>query len=272
MGICFGSEVPETIIDDPKEGDSCHVLFKKTGLLSRDQFIYQDCDLEKKWLKMDKQGGLFSNPTYIIENFVRKEGEDFGEVLCAAKLDVKECFTYGHETHDDSDSSGSDSGSDDGIEEHVEKTKMKWAQKIKVKFYSDREMTNQIGEVKVKAKGKAKKTVTTTITTEEDGTEKHESSTEIKKKCKKLKYTIEELHGHEDDMPKIKIDGKPNHSAHKLAWDSDCFSAECNPGSWGSDQIEVKTSWKHPALGMLMGYIIAKEISPDDVKDNVHVF
>jgi hypothetical protein len=40
---------------------------------------------------------------------------------------------------------------------------------------------------------------------------------------------------------------------------------------WGSDQIEVHTNWKNPALGMLMGYIIAKDISPDDIKDKVAI-
>lgn len=271
MGCLFSSDVPENIIDDPKEGDICNVLFKKTGMFASDQFIYQDGDKEKKWLKMDKQGGLFSNPKYILENFVRKEGESFGECLVSAKLDVKECRTYGHETHEDSDSSGSDSLSDGVLDEKVEKTKMKWAQKIKVVFYDDREMTNKIGEIKVKAKGKAKKTTTTTVHAEEDGTERHETNHKIEKKCKKVKYVIEELKG-EDEMPKIKVDGKPNHSAYKLSWESPCFESECDSSSWGSDEITVKTSWKNPALGMLMGYIIAKEISPDDIKDNVHVW
>jgi hypothetical protein len=34
----------------------------------------------------------------------------------------------------------------------------------------------------------------------------------------------------------------------------------------------VESSYKNPALGMLMGYIVAKDISPDDIKANVRVF
>ena len=48
--------------------------------------------------------------------------------------------------------------------------------------------------------------------------------------------------------------------------------AEIDSNNWGSQQIEVKTDWKNPALGMLMGYVIAKEISPDDILDKVSVF
>jgi len=278
-----GTSVPKEIIPDPTPGQECKVLFKKTGMMSRDQYVYQDMNKEKKWLLMDKEGSLFSNPTYVLENFVRGKNpnkKDEGECLCAAKLEVTEAKTYGFSVHEDSDSSEDDSGEwVDEVEVVVEK--MKWRQAIKVKFYRDRERTNLIAEVKVKAKGKAKKTTKTTMetvsSTDADGnttqSEVERVAVTIEKKCTKVKYTITELKGEEKEMPHIKLVGKPNGKAGKLKWESHVFNAEIDPKiGFSSDQIEVHTNWKDPALGMLMGYIIAKDISPDDIKDRVAVW
>jgi len=193
---------------------------------------------------------------------------------------VTEAKTYGFETHEDSDSSEGDSG-EWGEEADVVVVKMKWRQGIKVKFYRDRERTDLIAEVKVKAKGKAKKTTKTTMETvtktDEDGNSSSEEvervAVTIEKKVTKVKYTITELKGEEKEMPPITMAGKPNGKAGKLKWESPVFSAEIDPkGGFSSDQIEVNTKWKNPALGMLMGYIIAKDISPDDIKDKVVVW
>lgn len=276
---CGSSSIPDVIIPDPEAGQTCKVLFKKTGMFSKDQNVYQDCDKDKKWLMMDKEGGFWSNPTYVLENFVRPEGEKRGQCLVSAKLDVCEAKTYGREVHEDSDSSSDDSDDDEGETDRVV-AKMKWAQKIKVKFYSDRERNNKIAEIKVKAKGKAKKTVTTKRRMVEDKdaegnvTGEHEEAdvkTKIEKKVKKVKYVIEELEG-EEECPKIVLKGKPNKSAYKLEWEGDVFQAEIESSNWGAQEIEVKTSYKNPALGMLMGYIVAKDISPDDIMDKVAVF
>lgn len=276
---CGASSVPDVIIPDPEPGQKCNVLFKKQGTFAKDQNIYQDGDTSKKWLFMDKEGGFFSNPTYVLENFVRKEGSKQGEVLCAAKLEVTEAITYGREAHIDSDSSSDDSSDDEG-EEYRIVAKMKWAQKVKVKFYSDRDRNDKIAEIKVKAKGKAKKTTTVSFHEVEDRNDEGEvtgthqerrEEVEIKKKVKKVKYKIEELKG-EDEPPEIKLKGKPNKSAYKLEWDGPVFQAEIDSSMWGSTEIEVKTDYKNPALGMLMGYIVAKDISPDDIKDNVVVW
>lgn len=279
MGCCDSkSSVPDVIIPDPEPGEKCKVLFKKNGMMSRDQNVFKDGDTSQKWLMLDKEGSFWSNPTYILENFVRDESGK-GKVLAAAKLIVTEAKTYGMKTKEDSDSSESDS-SDSQSTQEIMVTKMKWAQAIKVKFYSDREMTDEIAEIKVKAKGKAKKTVVTTTREVEDkdeegnvtGTHEEESvKTDIEKKVKKVKYVIKELKG-EEEPPKIELDGKPNKNAYKLEWKGEVFEAEIESSGWGSQEIEVKTSWKNPALGMLMGYVIAKEISPDDIKDRVHVF
>jgi len=275
MGNCGSSSVPDVIIPDPTPGQKCHVLFKKTGMFARDQNVFMDCDKEKKWLMMDKEGSFFSNPTYVLENFVRKVDEKGkqskrGECLCAAKLKITECKTYGHETHEDSDSSSEDS-SDGEVTEEV--TKMKWAQAVKVEFFSDREMKDEIATLKVKAKGKAKRTKITKEVEDHDDegnvTGTHEEiSYEFDKKIKKVKYMIKELKG-EEEMPKVTLEGKPNKSAYKLKWAGDVFQAEIESSNWGAQEIEVKTEFKNPALGMLMGYITAKEISPDDILDKV---
>lgn len=276
---CGSSSVPDVILPDPVPGQKCKVLFKKQGTFAKDQYVYMDGDTDKKWLFMDKEGAFWSNPTYVLENFVREEGSKKGEVLSVAKLEITEAITYGRKESVDSDSSSDDSTDDEGEEMRVV-AKMKWAQKIKVKFYSDRERTKKIAEVKVKAKGKAKKetTYTTREVEDKDGegnvTGTHEETSEsskISKKVKKVKYVIEELEG-EDEMPKINLKGKPNKSAYKLEWDGPVFQAEIESSNWGSTEIEVNTDFKNPALGMLMGYIIAKDISPDDIMDKVSVF
>lgn len=274
---CGASSVPDVIIPDPTPGQACDVLFKKTGMFARDQNVFFDKDETKKWLLMDKSGSLFSNPTYILENFVRTnpDKKNEGECLVSAKLDVTDCKTYGHENHSDSDSSGSDSSAD--VEYEVEVVKMKWAQAVKIKFYSDRDRSKCIAVVKVKAKGKAKKTTTTETYTSTDSegneSEQMRQNIAIEKKCKKVKYTITEMEGEEEgSYPKIELGGKLNGKASKLEWKSECFTAEIDANGWGSDKIEVKSSWKNPALGMLMGYIIAKDVSPDDIKDNVSVW
>jgi len=280
-----GNSAPKVIIPDPTPGQECKVLFKKTGMMSRDQYVYQDMDKEKKWLLMDKEGSLFSNPTYVLENFVRGKNpnkKDQGECLCAAKLEVTEAKTYGHHTKEDSDSSEDSSGEWGEIAETTTE-KMKWRQAVTVKFFSDRDHNDLIAKVKVKAKGKArrttKKTMETVVSMDADGNEQRQEvervQVNIDKKCNKVKYVITELKGWTDEkeMPKIKLHGKPNGKAEKLKWESPLFTAEIDTKiGYSSDQIEVHTNWQNPALGMLMGYIIAKDISPDDIKDKVVVW
>jgi hypothetical protein len=147
-----GTSVPKVIIPDPTPGQECKVLFKKTGTFARDQYVYQDCDKEKKWLLMDKEGSLFSNPTYVLENFVRNNPQKKNEGVClaAAKLEVTEAKTYGFSVKEDSDESEPDSGEwGDGDATSVT-VKMKWKQVVKVKFFSDRERKECVAEVKVK--------------------------------------------------------------------------------------------------------------------------
>lgn len=276
---CGSSSVPAIIIPDPTPGQKCHVLFKKTGMFASDQNVFLECDKDKKWLMMDKEGaGIFSNPTYVLENFVRKTDDKGkvskrGECLCKAKLKVTEARTYGFESHEDSDSSSDDSD----LEVSVDKLKMKWAQAIKVEFFTDREMKDEIATVKVKAKGKATRTKVTREVEDKDAegnvTGTHEQiSYTVEKKVKKVKYMITEMKGKsKDELPKITLEGKPNKSAYKLKWTGALFKAEIDSNGWGSQEIIVDTDFTNPALGMLMGYVIAKEISPDDILDKVNV-
>jgi len=194
-------------------------------------------------------------------------------------LEVTEAKTYGFSAHEDSDESEPDSGEwGDGDSSSVT-VKMKWKQVVRVKFFSDRDRKNQIAEVKVKAKGKAKKTTTTTketvTNTDSDGNQTTEEvervAVDIQKKVTRVLYHITEMHGEEGKLPPIELHGKPNKTADKLRWEGPVFRAEIDTKGFASDQIEVHTNWKNPALGMLMGYIIAKDISPDDIKDKVVV-
>jgi len=279
MGGCGSSSVPDIIIPDPEGGKEHKVLFKKQGMFAKDQYVYQDYDTSKKWLFLDKEGGLFTQPKYWLENFIRPEGSKKGEVLCSAQLNLTKFKKYGFESDEDSDSDISDS-SDDNIEATMKKEKFKWAQTIEVLFFNSRDFDTVIAKVKVKAKGKAKKCTQTIVRTVEDHDEEgnktgeHEETevnVEIEKKVKKVKYTITDMKG-EEEMPKINLKGKPNKSAYKLEWSGPLFESEIDSSMFGSPEIKVKTSWKNAALGMLMGYIITKDISPDDIKDNVVVF
>lgn len=279
---CGASSVPDEIIPDPEPGQKCKVLFKKQGTFAKDQEVFFDCDKSKKWLFLDKEGGLFSEPKFWLDNYVRKDGSKQGQTLCSAKLKLTQFKKYGHKVNEDSDSDISDSSNSD-VEVSVKKEKFKWAQTVQVLFFNGREFDKVIAEVKVKAKGKAKRTTVTIETQVDDHDEEgnktgeHTETThqvDIHKKVKKVKYNITMLDGEKDKekLPEIKLKGKPNGNAYKLEWDGPVFQAEIDSSMWGSTEIEVATDWKNPALGMLMGYIIAKEISPDDLKDNVSIF
>eukprot|EP00462_Mataza_sp_D1_P003728 CAMPEP_0175113122 /NCGR_PEP_ID=MMETSP0086_2-20121207/15952_1 /TAXON_ID=136419 /ORGANISM="Unknown Unknown, Strain D1" /LENGTH=267 /DNA_ID=CAMNT_0016392279 /DNA_START=8 /DNA_END=811 /DNA_ORIENTATION=+ len=265
---CGSSSVPDVIIPDPQPGDKCHVLFKKTGMFARDQNVFKDCDKTQKWLMMDKEGSLFSNPTYTLENFVRAEGSKRGQCLCYGELEVTKVKIYGIKVKDESCSSASDSSDE---EETTEIVKMKWKQVVKAKYYSDKSKSTLLAAMKVSAKGKAKKVTTTTTYEDEEGNEREKTDIDITKKVNKVKYEITECKG-EDELPVVNLKGKPNKSAEKLEWSGPLFQAEIGSNGWGSQEIEIKTDWKNPALGMLMGYVTAKEISPDDIKDNVVVW
>lgn len=263
MGLC-GSSVPDVIIPDPVDGEKHQVLIKPTGMLSRDQYVYQDMDKEKKWLFLDKDGGIFSNPHYYLENFVRDENKK-GKVLCSAKVDITELNKASDGVSYDSDPSDyTDSDDEDDVDVITEK--FKWTQKIKIKFYSDREQNTKIAEMKVKAKGKAKKVTVVTTTTNEEGEEEEHQSSTVTKKVKKIIYLMEECEG-VDEMPELKMKGKISGNEANLSWESPLFEASID-----GREVTVTTSWKNSALGMLAGYICAKELAPQDIADNVTIW
>ena len=74
----------------------------------------------------------------------RKEGENFGQSLAVAKVEGANVKIYGFQSHEDSDASDGCEGSDDEVDTQVVVTRMKWAQTLKVKFYSDRQHNNKI--------------------------------------------------------------------------------------------------------------------------------
>jgi hypothetical protein len=270
---CGASAVPKVIIPDPEANKEHKVLCKKKNILSSDFECYKDFDDKQKWFWIDKKGSIFKDPTYVLENYVRVEGSKQGQALCVAKIGDANVKIYGVQSHEDSDDSdGYSDDDDDGVETNTEVTKMKWAQSIKIKFFTDRAKEHKIAEMKVKAKGKATKKVKTTTVTDEEGNESTSSSTDIKKKVKKLFYHFQyeptvEGGAKFDVVVKGKLDGKEA----DLAWESPLFHASTKGFFNPKAQITVKPV-SNPALGVLIGFLCAVELAPNDIAANVQVW
>jgi len=263
---CGGSSVPKVIIPDPENGKEYKVLCKKAGMMSSDFEVFQDCDDKKKWLFIDKKGSIWKDPKYILENYVRDEKKQ-GKVLASAKIGDANVKVYGHETHEDSDGSD-DYSADSGDEADVQTTKMKWAQKLKVKLYSDREMKTQVAEVVVKAKGKAKKIERTVTSTDEEGNESSSTSVDVKKKVKKMIYKLHFMDGKDDC--EIHLKGKFNGKESDLVWTCPVFEASTK--GFFNPKVTISTKWKDTGFAFLLGFITAAELAPNDIADNVKVW
>jgi hypothetical protein len=275
---CGGSKVPREILPDPTAGQENKFLCKKKSVFGSDFEVFKDFDDKKKWLFIDKKGSIFKDPVYILENYVREEGKKFGQTLCAAKIGDAKVKIYGADAHEDSDASQdySVSGGEDGeggmsVDKSTVVTNMKWAQTLKVKFYSDRERKVQIAEMKVKAKGKAKKKVTTVTVTDDEGNSSSSEKTDIKKKVKKLIYKFQfeptvEGGAQYDVVLKGSLNGKES----GLEWQSPLFHATTRGGF--NQKAEIVTSFSNPGLGLLVGFLCAVELAPQDIADNVKVW
>jgi len=265
-----GSSVPDHIIENPQPGVEHKFLCKKKNIVSSDFEVFKDFDEHQKWLFIDKKGSIFKDPVYILENYVREEGKKFGQTLCSAKIGDAKVKIYGIDTHEDSDDSDgySDSGGEDT---DVSVTKMKWAQTLKVKFFSDRERNNKIAEMKIKAKGKAKKIVTTVTSTDADGNESSSTRTDVQKKVKKLiyKFACEETYNGGAKY-EIHVKGKLNGKESHLEWVSPLFNGETK--GFFNQKAKITTSFNDPGLGLLVGFLCTVELSPNDIANNVVVW
>jgi len=268
---CGASSVPKEIIPDPEPGKEHKFLCKKQGLMASDFEVFKDFDEKQKWLFIDKKGSLFKDPIYILENYVRAEGKKFGQELCVAKIGDAKVKIYGAESHEDSDNSDGYSVSGDESESSTVVTKMKWAQTLKVKFFTDRKLEHKFAEMKVKAKGKAKKKETTTTVTDEEGNESSSTRTDITKKVKKLIYKFEyepEVEG--GAKFEIHVKGKLNGKEADLDWVCDMFTAQTK--GFFNPKAKITTTYKNPGLALLCGFLCAVELSPNDIAANVVVW
>jgi len=269
------SEVPETIIPDPQLGEDCTFYCKKVGLFSKDFEVYRDeAKEEEKWLIIDTEGSIFDDNAYIaVENFVRPEGGKIGdgETQCYAVLDKLGYDNYHYYDgevdvdSDDSDYSTDSSAGEEDVDVLVVKQKTKWKVKTTVKFFTDKSCSAPVAELKVKAKGKAKQKDTLVRTEMEDGSVEEHHEYEKKTKVKKFFYKLEMADGNE--VP-IEIEGNWNkHSDRGMVWRSPCFEASIGGFIKPEPTVSV-TEGAHPTLWLLIGFVAAHRLSPDDVKSN----
>jgi len=264
------SAVPDNIIEDPVGPSSFYV--QRISVMSSDYEVFKDPAMkEEKWLVIDQQGSLWGDKCdFVVENYVRPEGGKIGSGECLAKCKLEtlsdEVFKYydmdwdqdvEFKDSDDSDYS-SDSGDSDDDMQITTKGKCKFRCKTKATFYADRNCSEKIASCKVKAKGKVKKKKVKRV----DGETGDVSyDIDVKKKVKKFIYKLM-LKESDEEIP-IEIHGSWN-KRQKLNWTSDLFDASIE-GFW-TPKPEIHTkSDEYPAMDLLIGFMVANILSPDDV-------
>ena len=115
----------------------------------------------------------------------------------------------------------------------------------------------------MKAKGKAKQKDTLLRTEMEDGSVEESHEFEQKTKVKKFFYKLEMADGTE--VP-VTLDGNWNKGDAQLQWNSPCFQAVV--GKFGEVPTVKIEAGAHPTLWLLIGFVAAQRLSPDDVKRN----
>lgn len=231
MGCCESSEVisiKETDLPAPKNGESIHVyLQKEKGMLKTDYDVYDISSGEREhWMLVDAVGGGFKSMKYYLKH--HEDGEDELQVLGAAEVTASPAEFSSKVTDDeteidvDFDSDDDDySDDDESVEYEVEeerKIKNKWKLCKELQLYGDKELTEPIGELKVKAKGKYKRKIKDTmqlISYENDEGEKmqrEENTQEIKHKTKLKKFYYKlKLHGQ-----KIEVEVEKSNKEHSF--------------------------------------------------------
>jgi len=240
MGCCSSSEaeeVTETELPMPEAGRSMHVYLKKQGTFKTDYDVFDISDGEpgQIWMLVDAVGDTFSGMKYYLK--YRQAGEEEFTVLGAAEIHGSdEEFSWKITDEDVDIDIGFDSDSDDFSVDEVDffdlevaeekKLKAKWKLKKECNLYSDREMTEKIGELKVKAKGKYKRKTTETSKWveyfDDEGHEqkRQEIETEVKyeTKLKKFNYKFK-IH---DTKINLEVEKGPEGGSYssgaKLEW------------------------------------------------------
>ncbi len=71
------------------------------------------------------------------------------------------------------------------------------------------------------------------------------------------------------DIP-IVIQGSVNKSSDKLVWECPLFRAEIH-GRGLSEKARIETREGNPAVNAIIGYIVAMELSPDDIRSKARL-
>lgn len=217
MGCCFSGEeeAKETHIPAPTPGAPLEVRLEKQGMLDADYDVFDVSGGGKaQWMLIDTVGGIFTGGLkYFLKH--RIAGSETSTVLGAAQIhgsdtefkykitDEEVDYDVGFDSDRDdmwSDDGDSDREFMDDLEFEIKhKLKAKWKLEKQCDLFSDYEMTNRIGKLKVKAKGKYKRKTKTEIKmesyTDEEGHEKTRKVTEKtvkhKTKLKQFYYKME---------------------------------------------------------------------------------
>ncbi len=234
MGCCESSEaveIDQTNIPAPKDGDAIHVYLKKKGTFNADYDVYDVSGGEREqWMMVDTVGGGFKSLKYYLKH--HQEGDDELKVLCAAEVSAAGS-EFSHKVKDDDtevdidldfDSDEDLFSDDESVQMEIEeerKIKSKWKLCKECKIYADREFTEPIGELKVKAKGKYKRKIKDTlrIIEDDDGTNREERFQEVKHdtKLKKFFYKLK-LHGEKIEVEVEKSNDSLSFREANLVW------------------------------------------------------
>jgi len=263
---------PSVIIPDPIE-PSVFALKKATGL-GNDYEVRKDTESGDLWLYIRRFGSLFDeDATYVLENFQRPDNSNEGKILAVAKLDkfsVDDYRQYDSNVHDDSDSSAGSEDSDDDGKENIEQN-AKWLYKGTCKFYKDKESTQAAATLRIKAKGIAKRKLQ--FKDNEGKEEKIKISRRVRVKKFVYKLEVDGAGGEgESNAVPVKLTGRINHpTSDGLHWESPLFDA--NSSGFLSPTTIVKTTdkTKDQGLSLLIGFVIARELEPNEVTKNVHI-
>jgi len=293
MGICSSGEddAKETALAMPEAGKSINVYVKKQKRgLDYDVFDMSNGDPGQTWMLIDTVGGLFSGGMKYYLKY-RSEGAEESTVLGAAEIHGNdEEFSYKIKDTDndteyggidfDFDSDPDDFSDDESVDIEVNtvKIKAKWKMCKECNIYSDYEMTNKIGKLKVKAKGKYKrKTTETTRTINEVDHEGNENEREEKlwdvdhdTKLKKFYYKLEVME------TKIDLQVKKNKKGGSFSKAGLEWTGESETGlelfkiTGDGKSCHIKTGeGSDPSSTLLAACACAIAFNPKDVENSV---
>ena len=288
MGACYSGEeeAKETTLAAPTPGQPLSVRLKKQGAFDAD---YDVVDLSSglspkdspKWMLIDTKGGLFTNElAYYLKH--RLEGQEESTVLGSAVIRNSDtvfdaAVEREHKIEVDFDSDNSDGYSDDSASSDDDYDRaVTRKEKIKAKFkfikvahlFADYDMTQHLGQLRVKAKGKYKrKTKVKTIHyTDEDGQPQQRTSVEVKHKTKIKKFCYRfEVMGKELSIECRKQPG----SWRNLEW-------YCSDPASGAQMFSIVGDGRNanvrtnagtdPSSTLLAAFAVACKFDPDEIR------